>query len=41
MNEEERKDLEHSDLEHRPYRYWEDSWNEKEGYNYEEHSEPD
>lgn len=40
MREDLRRDLEQSDLEHRPYRFWDDMWNEKE-HSYEEGSEPD
>lgn len=38
-DEEQRRDLEQSDLEHRPYRFWDDQWNDD--YNYEKHAESD
>lgn len=41
MVDEQRRDLEQSAAEHLPYIFWDDMWNDDNGYNYERHAESD
>lgn len=41
MTDDEWREMQQSDLEYRPYKFWDDMWNEDSGYNYEKHAESD